>query len=310
MSHATLTVVLPGTLSPHEIKKALEKALAPYDENLEVERYLKYTREQLTARERAEMEEFRDSTYVEYLADPAAYVGKGIHIGHLEYLAGGTEAARLAHPETMARLEAERAAEMERYEAASEREKLIWGAPLMEPLPFDKSFPARLHWTDEQFYEHAARWYEPEEFSPEGGVYSDRNPLSKWDWWVIGGRWAGYWKVVVSKTLEFIPHMSEPAWETRYPTDHSRAWAQEMNARPGPRTDVARKCDIDFAAPELPYATHALLDSEGEWHERGRLGWFGTFHGDTPEKEWHARYAELVAKESDNAWFVMVDYHI
>ncbi len=55
--------------------------------------------------------------------------------------------------------------------------------------------PQMLKWTDEQCYQAELSCYDDEEYyerTPDGGVIDPYNPNSKWDWWEIGGRWAGY----------------------------------------------------------------------------------------------------------------------
>ena len=54
-----------------------------------------------------------------------------------------------------------------------------------------KIFPEKLKWTDEQCYQSAISSYEAEDIMPDGSIKSTYNPDSKWDWWEIGGRWAG-----------------------------------------------------------------------------------------------------------------------
>jgi len=53
----------------------------------------------------------------------------------------------------------------------------------------EEDFPKKLNWTDEEIYQDAIKFYEPEDMTPDGGVYSTYNPDSKWDWWTIGGRY-------------------------------------------------------------------------------------------------------------------------
>src|SRR5690606_10338562 len=93
MSHFTVTVALPGTLSEDEITEALAAALAPYDENKEVPRYVKHTRAELIEKGREEIAEFRERAYEKYMADPVAYAAECRNLHHLDYVAGGTEAA-------------------------------------------------------------------------------------------------------------------------------------------------------------------------------------------------------------------------
>ncbi len=50
-------------------------------------------------------------------------------------------------------------------------------------------FPKKLEWTDEEVYADAIKFEEPEDIREDGAVRHTYNPLSKWDWWTIGGRW-------------------------------------------------------------------------------------------------------------------------
>jgi len=63
-----------------------ESQLAPFDENLETPRYVEYTRDQMIAKVRGEIEEYKNERYAEFLADPKKYkLGKSIeHINYLE----------------------------------------------------------------------------------------------------------------------------------------------------------------------------------------------------------------------------------
>ena len=90
MSHSTLTVVLPAHLEPYEIKEALAKALAPFDENKEVPEYVKETREQLGAKGRDNIARNKER-YDEFVADPENYAAQVSNLRHLEWIAGGTE---------------------------------------------------------------------------------------------------------------------------------------------------------------------------------------------------------------------------
>lgn len=54
-----------------------------------------------------------------------------------------------------------------------------------------EEFPKKLLWTDEECYQDAIKWEEPENIMQDGSVRSTYNPDSKWDWYTVGGRWAG-----------------------------------------------------------------------------------------------------------------------
>lgn len=52
-------------------------------------------------------------------------------------------------------------------------------------------FPLKLEWTDEEVYKNEVlKWVETEDIrESDGAIHTSYNPQSKWDWWVIGGRW-------------------------------------------------------------------------------------------------------------------------
>lgn len=273
MSHSTVTVILDGTTAREDIEEALTAALAPFDENIEMPRYVKYTREQLIEKGREEIAEYAASEmYQRYLADPEAYAAKVTNDAHLEYISGTAE---------------------------------------------DGGFPAKLTWTDEQVYASEIQWYEAEDIGPDGEVYSTYNPQSRWDWYVIGGRWTGYWPVhqgtedqpVESHdSLRSFAAMSEGIRPGHL--NPTQDYVDERDARAGVWQDVVRKFDINFGHPDLHPATFALLDQEGVWHEKGKMGMFGIVHGETEQDAWRAEYRKLVDAAADNAWFVLVDVHI
>ena len=88
MSHFALTVALPAAIRADEgdLRAVLVRRLAPFGAGLEVERYRAYTREELIAKERAEIEEYENTTYAHYLADPEGYMSRYFTVRHMAYL--------------------------------------------------------------------------------------------------------------------------------------------------------------------------------------------------------------------------------
>ena len=65
----------------------VETLLAPYDEELVVAPYIKYTKEQAIAKHREEIEEYKNSPiYQNYLADPETYKKNCRNEAHIRYL--------------------------------------------------------------------------------------------------------------------------------------------------------------------------------------------------------------------------------
>jgi hypothetical protein len=141
-------------------------------------------------------------------------------------------------------------------------------------------FPEKLtHLDDDEWlYKEATRWCEPfdaeyPELDEAGNRISTYNPKSKWDWWQIGGRWSGM--------------LNQADREVK-------SWTG---------SDYLRKRDL-----HEPVTTFAFLDLDGEWHERGNMGWFGMVSDE--KDDWEDTYANLLDKVPDDAWLVVVDVHI
>ena len=172
----------------------IEEQLAKFDENIEMPKYVKHTKEELIANEKESIEEYKNGRYAEYLADPVKYAENCNHDDHLNYL--------------------------------------------------KEDFPKKLTMTDEEIYELATKWYEPEDIGPDGEVYSTRNPDSKWDWYEIGGRYAG--RIVLKDNKDGY-----------YPTPNfSWGWRDEDKEelmKGGDRVDEAYVRDIDFTKMHLHF---------------------------------------------------------
>lgn len=209
MSHMTVTVAIPGNVAQSDLRAALEAALAPYDETLEVAPYVRYPKAEVDA----------DEQFQKWWKKVNA--------------AAGTS------------------------------------------LPYAKA---------------AVEWYGGE-VDKDGNVLSTYNPKSQWDWWVVGGRWAGSWE---------LSGGAERAVES----EHGAFTPDEIDDRR--RTDSARKSQI--AGEVTP--SFAYLDVDGEWHERGRMGWWAIVSDEKAESEWDAEFRAWLDGLPDDTWLVNVDCHI
>lgn len=64
----------------------IESQLEKFDENLETPRYVKFTKEQLIAEGRKEIEDYKNGLYSEYLADPEKYTSECQNEAHINYI--------------------------------------------------------------------------------------------------------------------------------------------------------------------------------------------------------------------------------
>lgn len=111
------------------------------------------------------------------------------------------------------------------------------------------------------------------------------NPKSKWDWYAIGGRWAG--------TFRNVP-------------------------RPATFDDVYKKRKIGdeylkvsdlLAGWDMSMVPFAVLTPEEGWVERGEMGWWAHVSNEKKRSEWEPEVRALLAKYPEH-YAVNVDCHI
>jgi hypothetical protein len=68
--------------------------------------------------------------------------------------------------------------------------------------------------------------------------------------------------------------------------------------------------DIEHWVENAPFISSWAVVYNGEWSEKGSMGWFGMSSDDKDEREWEAEVSSLVESLSDEQWISMVDCHI
>ena len=157
-----------------------------------------------------------------------------------------------------------------------------------------------------------------------GNVYAKYNPDARWDWYVIGGRFAGRLRVngerLDSARIGEIDISPDPEtykqslrfWDVV--VEHKPAKPEEehfsiYNEKYYRETYGDRET---FARIQSMFKTHAVITPDGEWHERGEVGWFGE-SSETPEEgiEWDKNYVERFVDCADKELILtIVDCHI
>jgi hypothetical protein len=146
--------------------------------------------------------------------------------------------------------------------------------------------------TDEEWLYEDATKFDKESLDDEGNELSTYNPKSKWDWYQVGGRWSQRvmnW----TDTVEHEAKVITPTWT-------EPAWTEKVGG-----VDYLQKKDLEQFA-----GTFAMLTADGEWHEQGRMGWFGMVSDEQEPDEWDAKLKQLVEDVADEDWLVVVDVHI
>ncbi len=115
-----------------------------------------------------------------------------------------------------------------------------------------------------------------------GHYTSTYNPDSKWDRYRIGGRWDGE---IAGKPADSADG------GFNFSPEHERL-----------DNNIARVKDM----ATVPFA---ILTPDGEWHERGQMGWWGIAHNEKPDDAW-AREVEQIKAAYGDHHIVGVDCHI
>ena len=226
MSHFTVLVIGSNP----------ESQLDPFDENIEMPRYIKKTREQAIAESRSEFIQYEKNTYAEYIKDKEAYRKTTNNKAHLDFL--------------------------------------------------ENEFPKRLKWNDEEHFQNTAVWYDDDYKDEDGNLYSTCNPKSKWDWYQLGGRWSGMIKIK-DGTKSGIK-------------GESGVFGNEIGI------DQAVKGDINNL-DELK--TFAVI-KDGEWYEKGSMGWWGISTNDKAQEMWDEEIVKLLSDVPDYELISIYDCHI
>lgn len=236
--------------------------------------------------------------------------------------------------------------------------------------------PVKEHYADIKEYAEEYHGFEAGGTPDTFGRWT--NPDAKWDWWLVGGRWTGFFKVKEGAAHQVgeVGLMTEPAedgwgdqlrkkdvdidgmrdvarnhaseqydqfkavtagyelppfnsWdEVREATDDiekARAIYTEnpfvkaiKDANIGPWFDCAlthfcvrtggRDAYIQKAVDNC--ATTFAVVKDGEWYERGDMGWWGMVADEKEDDEWGREFSKLIDGVPDDTLLTVVDCHI
>ena len=113
-----------------------------------------------------------------------------------------------------------------------------------------------------------------ERFDEAGRPLSTYNPQSRWDWYIVGGRWDGW---LLDREAE----------------DEAIA----DNSAPVPQVIDQEKW------------TYALITPDGRWHERGKLSYWAHASHEKDEAVWHDELRQLLERYLDHH-LILIDAHI
>lgn len=197
--------------------------------------------------------------------------------------------------------------------------------------------------TDDDCYKYEVEhYYEGSELDAEGNMLSTYNPNSKWDWWVVGGRWSGElilkeearekyngqetvdeaqvkdidWEKMNSIAPEEEEHLRK-FWKY-YVKEEFSGSEEELRKEIGfilysKEYYLNRyKTEDNYIQQCTEWSTRAVLTDEGQWVEVGAMGWFGCSNETGDEaNEWKNKFKERFIDPLDpDDVITIIDCHI
>lgn len=132
---------------------------------------------------------------------------------------------------------------------------------------------------------------------------------------IIAGRPVDSWETVVARHKEknggkestkMVDAARKEYWEQPVMTD---LHAKKISIWDGIEQYLVSKEEFLRRArlsAVLPY----VIVHNGEWYERGQMGWWGMSSGDKSVEEWSTKVSALLNDLSSETWITVVDFHI
>lgn len=145
---------------------------------------------------------------------------------------------------------------------------------------FQKVLDKGLFISYEDAWEEAKEW--GYKIDSDENLLSTYNPDSKWDWWIIGGRWSGY--MVLKERDE--------------------------------NGDIIKVDQADFNEIDWDYMLNnniipfCYVRPDGDWCEKGRMGWWAMVSDETSDQSWKTQFKDFLDSIDYNCVVTAVDFHI
>lgn len=277
-----------------------EEQLAPFDENLDVPRYVKLTKEQVISKGRKDIEDYKNGTYAKYLENPKEYKESCSNKGHIEYL-------EEEFPKKLAWSDEEIYQDEIQYEDE---------ADIGEDGEVYSTYNPKSKWD----------WYQL------GGRYSGRIILKDNATGTLGDltllasddykKEHEQWKHTGAKVdqaykrdIDFEKMLQDRIYTAK--EEYAKFKKELLLAK----TDEERinicfwnniKLDTteeQFLDSVTAFSSFAVL-KDGVWYERGGMGWWGVVSNEKDVKEWQSEFDKLLKSLPDDTLLSIYDCHI
>lgn len=202
---------------------------------------------------------------------------------------------------------------------------------------------------NEELFKLGSQYYE-DELDENGNYWSTSNDDAKWDWYEVGGRWAGFFRSkpgVVgeqgvhtakrwaeatkafgfpSEEVEDLPEsacdvikVKDIDWEAMDRAEKERRakfYDEQMQKPEKERFIWSDDRDADLKATRDEYINRPIYHCtyavlhEGRWYERGEMGWWGMASNEKDEDVWEKEFRKLIESLDPETEVTVVDCHI
>lgn len=339
MSHYTVALLTKNKPTNADIADIL----APYDENSEVPLYIEKTKEEIIAERRNCLEEQKISRYDKYIKNPEEYEKEYKYAPrHIEYLKNEFLDLYNAPDEVLYKKELEYY-EKEQISKAGQiintssvnisvengtlsddlkdfltlKDKKAEAVEIIvsnniKDVVFNKTVSAKdFKNFSLSFLSDGNYLVIKNELAPEGAILSTYNPLSKWDWYVKGGRWSGSMPVR-SDVEDFNScQIKDVIWsvEELMTNDYIKEDYKDYRLEHPEENILSYK---EFVEERFKFSTYAVVDEEGVWHEPGQMLYFAISTATEEESDnWYKNYYNNFIKNRDpETYITLIDCHI
>jgi len=282
MTHYSVAVFLRDGTSP---KKAVKRLLAPYEENLPVEKRFYKTKAEVIREEREQLQKDYKEEYCVWKENPKAYEAKGLGSGYIKYVKSIPKRLKWSDEEIF-----------EDY-LGDDKEDMLAKGLLNEAGDLFQMVNPNAQWDD---YCIGGRWHG--ELILKRGKTGIRGipglltePSDNYD--------GAYVRDINFERMRRRDRMQLSTYEE----------AKKESLDFGEDFLAYCRDEEDYIQRNTTFGTYAVITPDGKWHAPGSIGWFG-FSTDTAEtkRAWDLEYHERFLKPAlENNWYmVIVDCHI
>lgn len=221
--------------------QTVEEMLRPFDENLKVKRYMRYTKEQAIKQGREINENEKESfiNFQKIIKEMPSSIIKKQDI--LDYL----------HKNYIS----------EYYYNYYCNTTLDY---------FDK--------TDEELYNIVAENYKKEDIDKDGNIYAYYNENAKWDWYATGRSWENILPLKDGSKCNSAPIREIKFYDEKDKEEHEKFWDSYVIEGKEESTHYYKKYYLEkyktkeqYVKECCSFSTSAILDSNGIWHETEQI---------------------------------------